>query len=181
MTCTSPNGRRKRRGAIVILAAVMMIALMGMIAFALDYGYLLQVRTDLQRAADAAALAALQDLVPDSNGWQDLPATSAAVRTYAVANIGSSFQVLDSDIEIGRYDPSTIYSSVTLLNTGVFDTVHVGLRRDAQANSPVPLFFAPVLGIQDSGVTATAAAVLQKVTSLRGGDAVLPICIPLNE
>jgi hypothetical protein len=180
MICRRNRRNRKRRGVVVVLVAVLMISLMGMIAFALDYGYLLKVRTDLQRAADTAALAALQDLVPLSDGTQDLHAVSATIRAYAVDNTQPGFTVLDSDIQIGRYDPATIYSSVTLLETGILDTIRVTLRRDAQANSPVPLFFAPILGIRDSGVAATATAVLQKVTMLKPGDSIIPICIPLE-
>ncbi len=170
--------RLRRRGAVTVFMAVMLLGLLGMVAFALDYGVLLKTRTDLQRVADSAALAALQDLVPASDGTQDLAATAAAVRTYATANTDASFQILDSDIEIGRYDPSTIYSQVTLLNDGIFDTVRVTVRRDAQANLPVSLFFAPVLGLQESGVAATATAVLQRVTTLKPGDAILPISLP---
>ena len=44
-----------RRAAIVILAAILMVASMAMLAFAIDVGYLLLVRTQLQGAADAGA------------------------------------------------------------------------------------------------------------------------------
>ncbi len=40
---------RDRRGAIMVMAALLMTALVGLIAFSVDYGYLLKVRTDLQR------------------------------------------------------------------------------------------------------------------------------------
>ena len=67
----SPRRKGQRRGAIAVLTALMMTFLVGMVAFAVDYGYLVKVRTDMQRAADAAALAAVQDLVPSTNGMQD--------------------------------------------------------------------------------------------------------------
>ena len=54
---------RNRRGVILVIAALMMTVLVGMVAFAVDYGYILKVRTDLQRSADASALAAVQDLI----------------------------------------------------------------------------------------------------------------------
>jgi Flp pilus assembly protein TadG len=180
MTAWGRLQTKKRRGVIVVFVAVLMITLLGMVAFALDYGFLLKVQTDLQRSADAAALAALQDLIPQPNGTQDLDAVSAAVRSYAAENTDASFEVLDADITIGRIDPATVYSTPTILDTGVFDTVQVTLRRDRQANAPVALFFAPVLGIRDSGVTATATAVLQRATRLLPGDAIIPICIPLE-
>jgi len=156
--------------------------MLAMTSFAVDYGYLLVVQTDLQRAADAAAIAAVQDLIPAADGTQDLAAVRARVREYAALNYPdvTSFQVLDADIQIGRYDPATIYSNITLLETGVLDTVQVTLRRDALANSPVALFFAPILGIKTSAVTATATAVLQKANILKPGTPILPFSVPLD-
>lgn len=174
---------RQRMGGMAILAAVLMVPLVGMLAFAVDYGYLLQQRASLQRAADAAALAAVRDLVPDSDGDQDFDAVRATVRTYAADNITDidDFSVLDADIEMGRYDPDTIYSSVNLMDDGTYDTVRVTLRRDSQANAPVALFFAHIFGIGQSDVRATATAVLQKARFLEPGAGVLPFTIPQAE
>ncbi len=173
----------KRKGAIAVFTAVLMVPLLGMVAFSVDYGYLLKKRADLQRAADAAALAAVRDLVPDSNGNQDLTKVRATVRQYADLNISEvvDFTVLDSDIEIGRYDPMNVYDNFTILNWGTFDTVRVTLRYDTQANSPVSLFFASIFGINDSNVNATATAVLQKASILTPGVGVLPFSIPKDE
>ena len=170
--------RHDRAGAVVVLMALLMIPMLAMVAFAVDYGYLLKVETDLQRCADMAALAAVQDLVPADDGTQDLDVCRAAVRTYVESNFDPSFQVLDSDIEIGRYDPATIYTNVTLLNDGIFDAIRVTVRRDGQANGQVPLLFARALGINDSPVTATACAVLQKPAALPPGSGVIPFSIP---
>jgi len=169
-----------RKGAIAVTAAILMIPLLGMVAFAIDYGYLLTKRANLQRAADSAALAAVRDLVPADDGSQDASAVRAAVKQYAASNINdvTGFTVLDSDIEIGRYDPTTVYGNFTILNTGTFDTVRVTLRRDANANSPVPLFFARIFGMVDSDVRATGTAVLQKGSILEPGVGVLPFSIP---
>ena len=53
----------RRSGAIAALAALLLIPMLALVALCVDYGYLLVVRTDLQRAADAAALAAVRDLI----------------------------------------------------------------------------------------------------------------------
>jgi len=75
---------RERRGVILVLSALMMVALVGLVAFAVDYGYLLKMRTDLQRSADAAALAAVQDLIRKPDGTQDLStARATAANTQA--------------------------------------------------------------------------------------------------
>ncbi|GAB4139747.1 MAG: hypothetical protein Tsb009_08840 [Planctomycetaceae bacterium] len=174
---------KRRKGAIAVLAAFLMVPLLSLVAVAVDYGYLCVVKTDLQRAADAAALAAVRDLIPDTNGNQDLDQVRSTVRQYAAANVSNSsnFTVLDSDIEIGRFDPATVYTNFTILNTGIFDTVRVTLRRDSSANSPVSLFFARIFGKNTSSVTVTATAVLQKGTLLYAGADILPFSIPEDE
>jgi len=194
---------KSRKGAVVVLVAFLLIPLLAMVAFTVDYGYLLKVRTDLQRTADMASLAAVQSLIPAADGTQDLASVRSVLRSYAASNAGTSyhnlnsgiaisqfdssttfsntatgFQVLDSDIEIGRYDPATIYSKVSLLNSGTFDTVRVTVRYDGTANSPVRLFFARALGINSAPVTATATAVLQKPRFIEPGADVLPFAMP---
>ena len=165
----------------MVLTAIMMVALAGMVAFAVDYGFLVKVRADMQCAADAAALAALQDLIPDVDGTQDTALARNTVRSYVRNNLGdASFQIPDGDIEIGRFDPVTIYSSVTLLNDGLFDAVRVTLRRDGTTNASVSLFFARVLGVDQGNMTASATAVLQKPTNIVPGSAVLPFAIPAD-
>ena len=54
----SLHGRRRRRGSIVPLSVLLMVPLLGMLAFTIDLGYIAWTATDLQTAADAAALAA---------------------------------------------------------------------------------------------------------------------------
>ena len=54
--------QRKRRGSIMTLSAFLMVAMCAFIAFAVDLGSLFVVRTELQRTADASALAASREL-----------------------------------------------------------------------------------------------------------------------
>jgi len=58
----TPRRRRSRRGAVVVLAAVLLVVMVGMIAFAVDVGFITVARTELQGAADAAALAGVSKL-----------------------------------------------------------------------------------------------------------------------
>jgi Flp pilus assembly protein TadG len=178
MRNTKTNRKLERRGAVVVMVAILLIPLLAMVAFAVDYGYLLKTKTDLQRMADAAALAAVQSLIPAADGSQDLASARATLRSYATSNTTLGFQVLDSDIEIGRYDPSTIYSNLTLLSSGTLDTVRVTVRYDSTANSSVSLFFSRALDIKSSPVTATATAVLQKASIIPPGAEILPFVLP---
>ena len=51
-----------RNGTVVVLIAVMLVVLLGCVALAVDVGYLYVARAELQRAADAGALAGVQGL-----------------------------------------------------------------------------------------------------------------------
>src|SRR5690606_13093392 len=52
----------QRQGNILILAAFLMLIMLGMVAFSVDVGYIATVKTELQAAADSAALAAAANL-----------------------------------------------------------------------------------------------------------------------
>ena len=170
----------KRRGAIVVLTAVMLTVFVAALALSIDYGVVLKAKTDLQRAADASALAAVQDLMTNE-GNPNLDDVRTTARGFAASNMNdSSFQVPNGDIVIGRYDPPTAYSSFTIQNNGIFDTVQVTLKQDGVNNAPVSLFFAPLFGVGNVNVQATATAVLQKATSLGPGADILPFGVPLS-
>jgi len=170
-----------RRGAALVLILFLVVPLVAVVALAVDYGYLIKVRADVQRAADMAALAAVRDLLPDANGHQNQAVVRATVRDYVEEHFGSTFTVSNADMQMGRYDPATIYSQVDLLTSGVWDTLRITLRRDSTANSPVSLFFAPVIGVNSSDVVATATAVLQKARDMPPGSDILPFAVPLSE
>ncbi|KKL08384.1 hypothetical protein LCGC14_2576400, partial [marine sediment metagenome] len=57
-------------GAIIVMVAVMLVVLLGCVALAVDIGYLYVARAELQRTADAAALAGVSELPesPESPG-----------------------------------------------------------------------------------------------------------------
>lgn len=171
------NFQSKREGTAAILVCMLMIPLLALLAFSIDYGYLLFVKTDLQRAGDQAALAAVRDLVPDAYGNQDLEQVRDTVREYVRANLGANFVVNDSDIEIGRFDPASIYSALQLFDNGIQDTVRVKLRRDDMANSSVSLFFARIFDRNESDVESSSTAVLQKARYMGPGVGVLPFAI----
>ena len=181
-TKRTAQNQKSRRAVIAVFAALLMVPLFGMVAFSVDFGYLQKTHASLQRAADAASLAAVRDLIPNPDGTQDLAAVRATVRQFVRDNITevNNFVVLDSDIEIGRYDPNTVYTNFTILNDGIFDTVRVTLRRDSQANAPVPLFFARVIGVDNHDVTATATAALQKASVILPAGDVLPFSVREN-
>src|SRR5687768_14693723 len=64
---------RRRRGAVILLFAVFLTVCVAVLALAIDLGMVANVQTDLQRSADAAALAGARDLI---NGRVDAIASA---------------------------------------------------------------------------------------------------------
>jgi Flp pilus assembly protein TadG len=84
------SGTHKRRtGAVAVLVAVCLVAIMGVIAIAIDGGMLLDDRRQAQATADAAALAAAADLFKNyaTNAGVDVGGTAkASALAYAALN-----------------------------------------------------------------------------------------------
>src|SRR5438105_3211468 len=87
------SGSVGKRGVIAPLMAVLMIPVLGMMAFSIDVGYIVVAQTDLQHAADAAALAGaerLQDLFVSYNApGQTYQSQLLAYATTNVSPTGS--------------------------------------------------------------------------------------------
>jgi len=67
----------RRRGVVAVFTVVMMVVLVGFAGMTIDVGVMQMIRADLQRTADAAALAAIQDL-RDADPWtMDLARSTA--------------------------------------------------------------------------------------------------------
>ncbi len=168
----------ERRGATAILMAVLTVPLLGLLAFAVDYGYLLYLRTDMQRVADQAALAAVRELVPDPFGDQNLDTVRDVAKEYVERNFGEQYTVNDSDITIGRFEPSTIYSgNPQILTDGIADTVRITLRQDEDTNGSITLYFARLLDKNQQDLSVVSTAALQKARYLAPGTDLLPIAI----
>jgi Flp pilus assembly protein TadG len=175
--------KAKRRGAVAPLMAALMIVLLGMVAFAVDVGWMGIAQTELQNAADAAALAGAGQLMQPSvqynlpgqtltNKASILSAAEDSAKTYAKSFAGynraggvSSLVLLDSDVEFGYTDATGKYTKYTgnvLYATSFPNTIKVTLRLDdtAGGNGPLGLFFGGVLGRSTTNLTATASATI---------------------
>lgn len=78
---------RKRRGTVIILVAVCLMAIMGFVAIAIDGGLLQHNKRTAQATADAAALAAGAELYANFQTGQGLDTSgTAATKALAVAS-----------------------------------------------------------------------------------------------
>ena len=178
---TTP-GRGCRPGNVLVLFAVLLTSLIGMVAFAIDTGYIALYKTQMQRAADAAALAgAMKALVPPGEA-QDPAAVRAEVRKYIELNM-PGLTVRDEDVKLCRYTPynepgsrlSYSYSAAQQANA-----VQVTLHRDDVQNSPLKLFFAPVIGSKSTALATTSTAYCAKGKSVKPGAPLLPYTMQID-
>src|SRR5688572_11449571 len=93
-------GTRRRRGAVLVMATTMMAGLMVVTAIAVDLSRLFVLRTELQTAADAAALAAALRLNEDRSRAA-ASAITAAQANPALGGVGE----IDS-VRFGVWRPS---------------------------------------------------------------------------
>src|SRR5262245_4660788 len=74
-----------RRGAVVPLVALLLVFLMGMVAFGLDIGWIVLTESELKNAADAAALAGVKSLM-DGYVEYNLPNQTSAQQQTTLKN-----------------------------------------------------------------------------------------------
>ncbi|MGH9413306.1 MAG: TadE/TadG family type IV pilus assembly protein [Terriglobales bacterium] len=150
--------RRRQEGVTVVLMALVLVALCGMAALAVDVGLLLSAKNATQNAADAAALAGAFTFLDPAN------AQPAAARNAAIA-IGGMNPILEQNAVIAAADVS--------VDTGSREVTVTVERAGANA---VPMFFARVLGIDFENVAATATAVASPYAT--GSACLRPIFVP---
>ena len=188
-------GLRKKNetGAVIVMVAIVLIALIAIAALAVDVGYLLASRNELQNAADASALAATRRLgatydamtptaqqsyvyVYDSTNPNDIiEVGKAAALSNSAA--GQPVAVLDADVEVGTWDQTRTPRFVA--TTSQPDAVRVTTRRDPSvAAGQVGTFFAHIFGNDLVSVTAVATAALTGQSKVEAGGLPIPIGIP---
>src|SRR3954466_16161609 len=73
-----------RRGNVLVLTAALMIVVFSMMAFAIDLGFLEVAKTELQRSADASAVAAAWELVrSEASSSTDMTTQISSARAKA--------------------------------------------------------------------------------------------------
>jgi Putative Flp pilus-assembly TadE/G-like/von Willebrand factor type A domain len=172
---TSPTANR--RANILVLSALLMTLIFAMAAFSIDIGLIALTKCRLQNAADAAALAAAQEL----SGVDD-PATvrsnaRAAARDVVIANFGgnsanANFDA-EQDIEFGHatWDAQ---SQTTTYQWGdqyvPYNVVRAHARREMRGSDEqtgvarderLKLAFSPVIGHTHASITTQAVASFQ--------------------
>ncbi|MCS7304319.1 MAG: VWA domain-containing protein [Thermoguttaceae bacterium] len=123
-------------GAILVLTAVLMVVLIGMVAFGVDLGYVVLTRTELQAAADAAALAGAGAAAEGKSAATQAVYRFASMHTAA----GQSIRPEQVQIRYGLWDKN---ARVFVPSSTECSAVEVTIRSVDR-----PLFFGRLLGQQ---------------------------------
>src|SRR5262245_9434665 len=158
----------RRRGNILILTAVLMTALIALLAFAIDLGYAYTARAELQRSADAAAIAAAWELIDKKGNPTNESATtlstnaSTKASTFAGLNrvCANAPALAGSDVTVGYMsNPSNPDCAMVTPPSGKLpNAVQVRVQKTGDQNGKVNFFFARVLGFNDTAMQAQATA-----------------------
>jgi Flp pilus assembly protein TadG len=139
--------RRRRSGAIIVWAAVLIPVLIGMVAFAVDVGYMCLARNHLQVAADAGAMGGVGRL---SKGQPEARAKAEEIaEAHFAGATGDTISVASADIVLGGWTQSNRTFTPT---TNGPNAVKVTTRKT------INLFFGRIFGMGTMTLEATAIA-----------------------
>src|SRR5207249_2338030 len=88
------NNLTERRGAIIPMAAILAMAIFGMVAFAVDIGWITVSQSELQNTADAAALAGAYPLMNGYVQYQLAPDAGAKSTVLAAAQASAKAKAI---------------------------------------------------------------------------------------
>jgi len=168
------NNRKKRQigsvikgqdsGAVAIMVALLLGVLLGVAALAVDVGYLMTAKNELQNVADSAALAGASAL--RGRYWtyssEQKPDILAVIQDIAANNqvAGENITIADTDVTISSWPPPV-------------EQDHSNAVEVIAVSNPIPTFFARIVG-EPILFTAKATASLVRC-ELPAGKLCLPI------
>jgi len=160
--------RRPRKGNVLVLTTFLMVCMIALLALTVDLGYLKVARTELQRSADAAAMAAAWELIDDDalygsdSYYLEEEARTKASQYAALNTVTTQGPALDyQDVLVGYLPNPLDPASPMLFGTGnPPNAVQVSVKKTAALNGEVPLFFARLIGYDGSSLQAQATAAL---------------------
>jgi hypothetical protein len=129
------------RGVVAPLAALLMVVLLGMTAFAVDVATMYSEHSQLQNGADASALAIAQQCAKTPT-----PPSCTTPKPFAAGLANGN--ALDG--------ATNLQSAIVNMGTGTVDVTTQA--RDTSGNNHFSLIFARVLGIETADIRASAQA-----------------------
>jgi hypothetical protein len=168
---------KSERGAMLILVALSIVALIAFNTFVFDYGVMWVGRRQAQNAADAGALAGAVSMAFDANGWTNRTPTGparTAARQMAVTNLVWS-QAPDVDVVTDVFFTDTPAALCVPDAAGNTPCIRVDVYRNQARGNALPALFGGSVGLLSTGVRATATA---RVAVANASDCLKPWAVP---
>lgn len=173
---TSPEKWRDQRGQTILLVAISLISLLAMAALAIDVVTLYVARSEIERAADATALAGAKAFVDSglTSSTTPSPALQGLATNMATAYINAALPVNT----VGGVAPVLASGSPQIITATAsgYGNPYVTLTLTQTA---LPTFFARIWGTRFASVSATASAEAYNPSNFQAstGVSVAPMCV----
>jgi hypothetical protein len=156
------NKNSKPRGAVAVIVAVGLIALLAVTAFAVDFGGYYVARNEVQNSADAGALAGAGRLV--KNGELNWTEAERVAEEVGKMNKSSSGETPEIDVIAGYWNAESkeiVGRSIPSQGAeNYFPAVKVIASRTEANGNPVPIYFAYFQKKQSFDVALSAMAII---------------------
>jgi hypothetical protein len=177
----SRANHEREQGSILVFVTISLVALIGFAAWSTETGRAWQAKSQLQRAADSAALAGVGNLFSADFLTVDEAAARTAATTYGAQHkaLGTNLTIPAADVEVGSWDMAAQTFTALPGNTDpdVMRSVRVVTRRDNNANGPIDTILGRALGVDSITVNTDAIAYWGWAGSGGPGTVDLPIAI----
>jgi hypothetical protein len=172
---------KREKGSILVFATISLVALLGIAGWSTETVRMWQAKSQLQSAADSAALAGVGSLFSADFSTVDPANARTAATTYGAQHkaLGTSIMIAAADIETGSWDMASQTFTALPGNTDpdVVRAVRVVTRRDDVANGPIDTIFGAAVGVDSIPVNSDAVAEWGFAGSVDAGIVALPIAI----
>lgn len=149
----------QRRGIVLIFTALLIIPLLAFVALAIDLGMIAVARTQIQNAADAAAMAGVRTFNGDASANFNFGNSTPNAMAAGTANYVYNQLVPAAEITIqpGRYNYDINQQKFTKQIPG--NATDNWTLVQADINHTAPFYFGKIFGISPSNLHVTATAV----------------------
>jgi hypothetical protein len=162
-----------QKGAVIVITALSLMVLLGIAGLAVDLGHLYMVRGELQRAADAGAVAGARALFfPENNAPPQCAEALATSRQIARLNLVDNAVPAVSSAQTGVWDWHTSHFTQGCSTTPFTNAVALAISK-----GNIPLSLMSIWGFGPLNLSASSIAVMDWVKELKTGVIALPVAI----
>jgi len=155
---------KRRKGVVAVQVVVALPVLLGFAAVSVDVGVMYNARSEMQRAADSAALAAVADIAYSQEDVAPTAVATDSAVNYVNINpvLGQSVQLdTQSDVVFGRAYYNEVNNDYNFVGGDApINAARVTVRQTKGSPSgELPLYFAAIFGKAATNMQADATAI----------------------